>query len=85
MQFFPTLADLEVAVMFPLHSLATDTLQSFPLIQAILGYLTGVVCVTNRQIGWVNSLTNLRISCTVLFVVVRLDGQVCIYMYMYMY
>ena len=32
-QFFPTLEDLEAAVMFPLNSLASDILQSFPLIQ----------------------------------------------------
>ena len=32
-QFFPSLEDLEAAVMFPLNSLASDVLQSFPLIQ----------------------------------------------------
>ncbi|CAI8001099.1 Dynein heavy chain 7, axonemal, partial [Geodia barretti] len=35
-QFFPTLEDLEAAVMFPLNTLASDILQSFPLIQAWL-------------------------------------------------
>lgn len=32
-QFFPSLPDLEAAIMFPLTTLATDTLQSFPLVQ----------------------------------------------------
>ena len=34
-QFFPTLSDLETAVMYPLLTLATDTLQTFPLIHVI--------------------------------------------------
>ena len=58
MQFFPTLADLEAAVMFPLHTLATDTLQSFPLIQVLCWVMcSAVVWVTNPQIGCANSLT----------------------------
>lgn len=36
MQFFPSLTELEGAVLFPLATLAADTLQTFPLIQVFL-------------------------------------------------
>ena len=54
-QFFPTLEDLEAAVMFPLNTLASDILQSFPLIQVCtIYYVLGngaVVCVSHPWIG----------------------------------
>ena len=46
-QFFPTLGDLETAVMYPLLTLATDTLQTFPIIHVN----TYIQCkITNNKI-----------------------------------
>ena len=48
MQFFPSLGDLEAAVIFPLATLATDTLQNLPLLQAIC-----YTCISVVFLKWI--------------------------------
>ena len=49
-QFFPTMEDLEAAVLFPFNTLASDILQSFPLIQVCtIMYRGSSMCVPSMD------------------------------------